>query len=558
MLRLPRELETVALALCDGCAGEWGPRVKSLILAHQWDELANLSVDPGDFTTAEEYFRAAVCVSFLRKYEALPTSIDKEEVAKRNFFEAERNCYRTNQRLLPFIHNTYGVEDEAKYEFILDVRKEVVALIGSAPSGNPEGRFGPGATYGDKACLATIPDKMQSRPSLTRSAWAFLVPWSGTLWARACAERGDDIDYAPGNRFATAPKDATKYRGICLEASINMFYQLAYGRDMRKALSLNTAGRLHLETAQIRHRRVACAASITGESATIDVTQASDHQARAFVQLLLPRRWYEPLDDLRSTHTVINDDGRDKKVLLEKFSSMGNGYTFELETTLFLAICCAVMRRMSIEPHPGDNVHVFGDDIIVPTVCAANVISALRFFGFEINKRKTFVDGPFRESCGGDYFNGVDVRPYFQKKEVYEPQHYIAMANGIRRMAASSSRADSRWPIVERAWFRTLDSIPSDIRHCRGPEELGDICINDRTEFWTTRTRSSIRYVKVYRPAQHRKVRWQVFDPNVRLAGLTYSPGSYGSYPSIFSPVPLGVTPRDSVLGYKIGWVPYS
>lgn len=558
-IRLPRDLEMVALALCEDCAGEWGSKVKSLILSCSWDELASLEVSPSNFSDSESYFRAVACVSFLRKYEPLPTTVDRKDAAESNFWQSEKDCYRTNQRLLPFIFNTYLDEDKAILDFLVDVRKEVEELIGDRPPSNPEGRFGPGSTYGDKGGLTTIPDKMQSRPQLTGSAFSYLVPWAGTLWAKACGNRGEEIEFVRGNRFATVPKDCTKDRSIAIEPSINLFYQLAYGRAMKQALSKNTAGRLHLKTAQSIHRQVACEASISGRFATIDLSRASDSVCTSLVKLVLPHQWFEALDDLRSPATLIRGAGGvDHWVLLEKFSSMGNGYTFELETVIFHAICKAVMKREGTRPLSGQNVFTFGDDIIVPTAHAEGVIAALRYLGFETNKRKTFVSGPFRESCGGDFFQGVGVRPYHQKKEVNEPQDYIAMANGIRRMAASSSRASSRELVVRRAWFRCLDSIPVNIRRCRGPEELGDLVLHDEKEFWTTRTRGSVRYIRVYRPATHRKVKWSVFDMDVQLAGLLYSPGSYGTFPSIFSQKPPGVTPRDSVLGYKVGWVPYS
>jgi len=100
--------------------------------------------------------------------------------------------------------------------------------------------------------------------------------------------------------------------------------------------------------------------------------------------------------------------------VLEKFSSMGNGYTFELETVIFSAITAAVHEMVTGEAAKlHQNVFVYGDDIICKTDVSLDVIAALRWFGFSLNERKSFVSGPFRESCGGDYFNGVPVRAHF-------------------------------------------------------------------------------------------------------------------------------------------------
>jgi hypothetical protein len=90
---------------------------------------------------------------------------------------------------------------------------------------------------------------------------------------------------------------------------------------------------------------------------------------------------------------------------------MGNGFTFELETLIFWAAAKAVQEVRGCQGPLG----VYGDDIIVPQLIVQEVISTLEEFGFTINKEKSFVDGRFFESCGGHYFDGVDVTPYYQK-----------------------------------------------------------------------------------------------------------------------------------------------
>lgn len=537
---LSRDVKSVALAICQGLVGR--SDIESMIREERWDDLISVKINPNDYDNAEKYFADVSSVSFLRKYEPLPTKIDRKQVAIDGFFEAERKCYRTNQRLLPFVYNTYCVEDEALAPFFVCLRNEVESLIGPRPPSNPAGRFGPGSTYGDRTQLATVPDKMSSRPTMTREAWPFLFPWSGTLWAKACAARGDSISIVRGNRFTAVPKDCTKNRGICIGPSVNLFFQLGFGSALRNGLK---SSGINLNDAQDTHRQVAREASISGKNATIDLHQASDTVCNALVKLALPPAWHEPLQDLRETHTEITVDGVTKVVLLEKFSAMGNGYTFELETVIFLAICMVIMRQKGVTPLPGSNVHVFGDDIIVPSELAKDVIAALRFCGFDCNESKTFVDGPFRESCGGDYFLGTNVRPYFLKKEPSEPQDWIAMANGIRQMGCHNPQSDYRMPYLRRAWFMALDNLPVHIRRLRGPSDLGDIVVHDEFEFWETRTRSSRRYIRCYRPTTYRKVSWDHFYSDVLLAGACYGIGWGDGW----------ITPRDSVTGYKVGWV---
>jgi len=59
-----------------------------------------------------------------------------------------------------------------------------------------------------------------------------------------------------------------------------------------------------------------------------------------------------------------------------------------------------------------EDVHVYGDDIIVRKSVYEPLIELLAYLGFTTNSRKTFSSGPFRESCGADWYEGKDVRPF--------------------------------------------------------------------------------------------------------------------------------------------------
>jgi hypothetical protein len=311
-----------------------------------------------------------------------------------------------------------------------------------------------------------------------------------------------------------------------------------------------------LDRAQDVHRQVAETSSVTREFATLDLSNASDTVASTLVKVLLPRKWYEALDDLRSKKTFIQN----KWVVLEKFSSMGNGFTFELETILFAAIACSVTRECDGLGELGSDVFVFGDDIIVKNSVARPLKSVLEFLGFNLNYEKSyFDDSPFRESCGADFFAGKPVRPYFLKELPNGPQDYFGLANGIASL--TDRIALTGYEVGRRAWFSVLDCIPTRIRSCRGPKDLGDIVIHDNEEHWTCRWRNGIRYLKALKPDRVRVIGFDRFDPRVVLACATYGTGNYGTPISDGGDVVLrreGVIPRDGVLSFKVGWVPYS
>lgn len=528
-----------------------------LLKYEEWDQLASRSLDPAAYLDkfgnaflfknrssgrgVDCYRRDVAAVDLLRKTPMLPTSFNKAKVATDAFYHAERQCFASNERLSKFLYHSFS-DSELPQHHLLDVaRKKIRSWLGKAPT-HVDGRFGPGATLLDKGKRTTVPDKMTSRPALTSSALGFLFPWSETFWARAQSDlRGTPV-FVPGNRFTTVPKDGTKDRGIAIEPSLNVFYQLGLGQLIKKRL--NRAG-IDLLDGQAKHRALARQASVTGEYATIDLSNASDTVCRVLVKLLLPTDWFELLDSLRSPKTFV--DG--KWLVLEKFSSMGNGYTFELETLVFLGLCAAAMECDGRQAEPGGNLWVYGDDMIVPADCSKLIISVLRFAGFTPNEKKTFLSGPFRESCGGDFFEGVSVRSHFFKEKSYdEPGKQIALANGLRRLGRANGSCDPLFDDLRRAWFRILHAIPSRVRACRGPEALGDTCIHDEERFWTVRWRDSIRRVKVYQGVPENGIPWEHWHSSVQLATALYGIGDGLR----------GITPRDSVMSYRIAWVPFS
>lgn len=529
---LHHQVKKAVLRVCEDLSSPVSLKVSSLIRNGEWDQLAQSRVNPRHYIDADSYWRDATAVSILRKLTELPTSFNRKAAAEKSFIDCEASCLRANRRLYPYLNPNLWDVEKGVTEYFSRARKIARDILGPVPY-LIEGKFGPGATYGDRGRLTTIADKMSSNPTITPGAKYSILPWMHTAWARACATHGNTASFVQGNRFTTVPKDCEKDRGIAIEPSINVFYQLGHGRVIRNRLKF--AG-IDLANGQDIHRRVACEASIRGHLATLDLSNASDTVSRNLVKLLLPPQWFESLDDLRSKKTEF----RGRWHVLEKFSSMGNGFTFELETLIFLCLILAVPSAGKLVP--GENVFVFGDDIIIPTEISKDVISALSFCGLTVNKEKSFVDGPFRESCGGDYFMGSDVRPYFMKDSPSEPQQLIALANALRHLGKGSKK---RFDCVIGGWFCVLDALPNNLRGLRGPSDLGDLLIHDEESRWRPRWRSGIRYFKVYRPARYRKVPWSVFRPEVVLAAATYGAPWGGG----------GIIPRKALASYKVGWV---
>jgi len=528
-------------ALCVDVGTPRALAVKLLVNAGEWAQLQELRCRPADYADSESYWRDSVVTELLRKCD-LPTSVDKQAAAVKTFLECEHQNLTTNRRLDCFLPENLYLEagEDRVHDFIIVWRKEIKSILGNLPD-HLTPRFSGGATYADTGLLITTPDKMSSRPTVYEPTRDLLPFWTETSWFRSLASDRPwftDPSTVRGNIFFTVPKDGTKFRGCCKEASIPIALQLEVGRILKSRLLRID---INLKEGQQIHRSLAREASITGSLATIDMSNASDTLCRVLPKLVLPGQWWELLNSLRATHTRV--DGRWFR--LEKFSSMGNGFTFELESLIFATLARTVIAGEGGDP---DIVRCYGDDLIVPSVHYRSVVAALRWFGFTPNMKKTFAEGPFRESCGGDYWNGTPVRAHYLQDLPDEPQHWISLANGLRRVAIADGAPPTRWGIVRRSWLRVLDAIPSHIRRCTGPESLGDVVLHDKPETWVTFTDPEnpsweLRYVNAYTPVAT-VLPWHHWKPATQLASCTLG-------------LPArGITPRGGVSGYRITRVP--
>lgn len=494
---------------------------RDLLLAGDYESLVSLKVDPTGYSSWSNYLKDASAIDLIRKLD-VDVGIDRKAVALRTFYECEHQNARTNVRMSRLLNGPWTPEDMLLVESLDRMRGFIRDVLGPLPR-DLTPRFGPGVTFCRTGKQSLLPDKMAFSPSVTEKARCLLPLWQDTAWAHALfSDRPESSEptTVPGNRFTTVPKDSSKDRGICIEPSINVSYQLAVGSHIRGRLK--RIG-IDLVLGQDIHRQVARESSMTQYFATIDLSNASDTIAAKLVRALVPCEWHDLLDVLRSPKTFV--DG--KWMHLQKFSSMGNGYTFELETLIFLAIARESYFLSDVDCDPGRNLWVYGDDMIVHHGCSNTCLLLLSELGFTPNKKKTFTSGPFRESCGGDFFDGKAVRPHYIKELPREPQQWISLANGLRRLAHQNDDASFCFSLIRRTWFRVLDALPSDIRRCRGPVSLGDLVIHDDNRFWTVKSEFGRHYCQGYGPVV-KVLPWHHWTGSVVMACALYgSPSNH-------------------------------
>jgi hypothetical protein len=239
-----------------------------------------------------------------------------------------------------------------------------------------------------------------------------------------------------GNRLSFVPKTAVISRTICTEPNLNMLFQKGIGSFIEAQLLQRW--KHSLENQQFINRRMAQLGSIDGSFGTIDLSCASDSVSLNLLREILPPYVYRWLARARSPITVLPDGSR---LELHMVSSMGNAFTFPLQTILFASIVVTCYDLLSIplidRASRTMNFGVFGDDIIVTRKSYDFVVRALELFGFEVNEDKSFNTGNFRESCGGDYFKGRNIRGVYIKSLSTSADVYSAINRLVRWSAQS-------------------------------------------------------------------------------------------------------------------------
>lgn len=233
-------------------------------------------------------------------------------------------------------------------------------------------------------------------------------------------ELANRVDFLePGDerpvKLVDVPKTMKTPRLIAIEPTAMQYMQQAIGSLLTTTIRRSLMGCCVGFDDQYVNRRMAAEGSLTGNLATLDLSEASDRVSNQLVRELVSR-WphvAEAFDATRSRKADVPGHG---VLRLAKFASMGSALTFPVEAMVFATVVFLGIERARRTPLTRSDiqslrkqVRVYGDDIIVPTDYARSVVDNLEAFGFKVNVNKSFWTGKFRESCGREYFNGHSV-----------------------------------------------------------------------------------------------------------------------------------------------------
>jgi hypothetical protein len=410
------------------------------------------------------YAERQVC-ALLKKYPFTKSDLNSNprEEAINSLLAAEEKCRLTNERI---------AADQAASVFpswVPRCRAIISDILGTL---SPElimkiissGKHGPGSTASSRGNRVTEYYKYLDIPyTVTDSArlYAFAAISSDPKWIDYLESTGrrkelppsgspqyqkelmllkDVVDEVANDKITFVPKTCKTDRPIAVGASLNIFLQLGVKAHMEKRLKMWGVDL----TDQTKNQRFALLGSKfnrnhddtpnTNQFSTIDLASASDTISVELVKCLLPGDWFAFLDDLRHKSGTLEG----KTIHYQKFCAMGNGFTFPLESLLFYSICKSAIEEAGFPCTPND-ISIYGDDIIVREKTVPHVLRALQYSGFSVNTEKSFVEGPFKESCGCDYFQGINVRPYYLKRAIRTYRDIYHVCNRISEIILSRS-----------------------------------------------------------------------------------------------------------------------
>jgi hypothetical protein len=331
------------------------------------------------------------------------------------------------------------------------------------PGGNPlfdlkrieEGlNFGPGSAPGmsDESFLGKIGHSTLTTPNPLVTE--LFYQWVADKDSRVECELSRILRFGPpvvvrGVKPSTVLKNQQVSRLVKPEPLLGMLYQKGQGKLLESRLRAFFGIDLSIQPSI--NKLMACEGSKGSRRfATADLTSASSLLSMGMAEEHLPRDAMDWLKNTRSTHFI---DQAGEEVPLHMVATMGNGFCFPFQTAIFACAIWAVYRTLGIPTIPVTreirrnhrcggadmypNFGCFGDDIIVEDRAFDLLVEFLSYLGSEVNAEKSFSKkhGWFRESCGGDFYAGSNVRGVYIKS-LRTTQSRCAAINQLVRWSA--------------------------------------------------------------------------------------------------------------------------
>jgi len=342
---------------------------------------------------------------------ALDCSPERKRAALRGYVQCEKDVRLNDAKLAPI-----DFEDFRRVSSLLfgnmfsKIDREVynLELVPKHGPGSTADRLSGNAKYDQREWTARL--------EAIFPAGEFLLP----NWRYY--DQLDEIDILePGEerpvKVILVPKTMKTPRVIAMEPTCMQYAQQALRSAFYDYVKVDkTLNRMIGFEDQEPNQLLAQKGSSDGSLATLDLSEASDRVSNQLVRTMFANhRWLNAaIDATRSRKADV--DGQ--TIRLAKYASMGSALCFPIEAMVFLTLVFLGIEKARESRTPltraeieslSLKVRVYGDDIIVPVEYVSSVITTLENFGSQVNRGKSFWNGKFRESCGKEYFDGLDV-----------------------------------------------------------------------------------------------------------------------------------------------------
>ncbi len=340
----------------------------------------------------------------------IPCSDARNEAALKGFVDCEQSVKSFDSQRSPHLYEEFHRVSMLLWADVFTEVDQKVHDFGILP------KHGPGATadklkgnqkYNQREWTSRLEGIFPSALFLLPN-WSYLSDMDGINWLEPGQERPVKV--------TLVPKTLKTPRVIAIEPTCMQYVQQGLLEAIRDAIQADDNAWKYVSFKdQVPNQLLAQKGSLSGDLATLDLSEASDRVSNQLVRTMLRNHPHllDGVDASRSRKAVLPDGSI---LRLAKFASMGSALCFPFEamvflTLIFLGIQDVLGRRLTrrdLQAFSGQ-VRVYGDDIIVPVEYVRSVIERLETFGFKVNLNKSFWTGKFRESCGKDYYDGHDV-----------------------------------------------------------------------------------------------------------------------------------------------------
>lgn len=325
-----------------------------------------------------------------------------------------------------------------------------------------DGRHGPGAVYegckGNSKWSELINQITSDAYAPLRCTVAEYLNSNGYILDNGAIVHGNDAK----SRVTFVPKTATAVRSISVEPVVLQFEQQRYNSILRESIKRCDILSNCLDLSdQSKNKELALIGSRTGAWSTLDLSSASDLLSLSLVKEIIGGVSADLLDGLIGCRSPSYEyDG--VSYPMKKYAGMGNATTFPVQSICFSVIAIAAIlnhafseqrRRGNLVAYASSCIRIYGDDIIVKSEYTHVVVDLLERFGLKLNRHKSFWTGKFRESCGCDAYDGVDVTPVYVRRLIDRS----ATASDFASVVSTSNQ------LWLRCYYATADAIRASV-----------------------------------------------------------------------------------------------